>query len=182
MKTDYRLRTDLTDHEPSMMLRWRVDPNAKPEKMSKSRGNAISVDMALNTIHELAKGWEFRDMLNRRIENWRDFGIWQNKNGDGMFYCGSSTAWLARELSSWPGTDIPPSWSHLPVFLCDSKEVIPPRLLINGHEVMQHPHLFDFWDAMAKAFPDEFEECLGPEAYYTPVSDYEKAGVYSQIG
>lgn len=130
-----------------------------PAKMSKSRGNCVTVDMCVYGVAEIDPGFEFRDSFNRVIRKWHRCGIWRDKAGDGMFYAG-------------------PAFQKRPVLLCRADEIIPSRLVVNGREVMQHPHLFALWDALHAAYPDEFYDT--EEIHYAERSCYHRAGVYAK--
>jgi hypothetical protein len=151
------LRASLADTGPSILDSY-VQDDGPLEKMSKSRGNCVTVDMAVFGIASIKPGYEFRDMANRTISNWKRCSIWRDRNGDGCFYTG-------------------PAFGTLPVFLCKSDEIIPARLLIDGVERMQHGKQRRFWAAMAEAFPDEFHDV---ESEFEPleVPDHLRAGIY----
>jgi len=132
------IRLDLADTGPSVLDSAICDPGAPREKMSKSRGNGVTVDAVLYGVAELAGGHEFRDVENRRIVEWQRCGVWRDRHGDGFFYTGSS-------------------FGGQPVFLCLCDEIIPSRLLIGGREVLQHPSLVSFWEPFYRAFPEAFD-------------------------
>jgi hypothetical protein len=137
------MRLELNDNTPSILDSFQSD-GSEQEKMSKSRGNSVSVDMVVNGVASIGAGQEFRDLENRVIQNWKRCGIWRGTDG---FYRTS------------------PAFGKRPVFLCLSHEIIPSRLVVNRREVMQHGNLLHFWEVFHEAFPDEFYE-TGNMSYF----------------
>jgi len=90
---------------------------AKREKMSKSRGNVVTVDEVVYGVYEVASGYEFRNALGEIID-YKFWGIWQDKSGTGDFYTSTRTG-------------------KQPAFLCEV-DGDPCVLLINGEERSQH--------------------------------------------
>jgi len=156
------MRLNLEDNKPSVLGFFVRDDEQPREKMSKSRGNCVTVDMVVYGVMYLEVGYEFRDAENRVIKNWKQCGIWRNKSGDGFYYTG-------------------PAFGERPVFLCKIDEIIPARLLLNEVEVMQHPDLINFRDVFYNKFPDEFRDTGEVSYYVREPSDYERAGVYGNL-
>ena len=90
----------------------------KYEKMSKSRGNGISVDEVVHGVYGVADGYEFRDASGATIA-FLALGVWQNRGGDSMFYTAER-------------------FGRVPVFLCQIGNPAPCILLIDGVEREQH--------------------------------------------
>ncbi len=107
---------------------------AHPEKMSKSRGNVVMVDEVVYGVCEITDGYEFRNINNEPIEDFRAIGIWRDKGGDGNFYSSLRTG------------------KH-PVFLCKKGEPVPCHFSTN--DMHQHPSLLDYWRRMLELYEDK---------------------------
>lgn len=180
----------------------RIAPNvdSKPEKMSKSRGNVITIQEVARRISSIKDGYEFRDHHGNvvddplRLEIWRDY--------DEQFYCGSR--WNC--LKNTPGFEImqecvakklerhgenihvhlntdKPLFKHIPVFLHVVGNEVPCTLHVRGKHIQQHPLAFALWDKLYAAYPEEFEDIPGSDNIMTirfrdgqPVD----AGIYSK--
>lgn len=154
---------------PSFFERLEQDKSQPVEKMSKSRGNVITIDEIVSGVTDLSPGFEFRDCFGVKIHDFRKLHVWRAKYGDGNFYAGTQFNGVAKEMLGL---------ERLPIFLHFENNPIPCRLLINGREMMQHSKYLTFWNKMAEKFPDEFHAIPQEEQ----ISDYELAGVYSKIG
>ena len=92
----------------------------KREKMSKSRGNVVTVDEAVYGVYQMDEGYEFRNAFGDVIDH-KFWGIWQDKADTGLYFTSTTTG-------------------KQPAFLCevDGEACI---LLIDGEELPQHPDL-----------------------------------------
>jgi hypothetical protein len=80
------------------------------------------VDEVVHGIHELAPGYEIRDMIGALID-FKQWGVWRDKAKNGFFYTSTRS-------------------KRQPVFLCCSEDGGECLLLIDGEEKVQHPNLF----------------------------------------
>lgn len=92
---------------------------AKSDKMSKSRGNVVTVDEVIYGVADLDPSCEFRD-LSGRVIDYKSLGVWRHRSGDSMFYTSTRTG-------------------KRPVFLHQKDNPEPALLLIDGVERIQHP-------------------------------------------
>ena len=83
------MRLFLSDSTPSVLDSY-VQRQGKCEKMSKSRGNCVTVDMVVYGVAEIDAGYEFRDTDNRVIHDWKRFNIWRDKSCGGDFFTGAA--------------------------------------------------------------------------------------------
>jgi hypothetical protein len=85
------------------------------------------VDEVVHGIHELAPGYEIRDMIGALIDfnliDFKQWGVWRDKAKNGFFYTSTRS-------------------KRQPVFLCCSEDGGECLLLIDGEEKVQHPNLF----------------------------------------
>lgn len=94
--------------------------SAKQEKMSKSRGNVVTVDEVTYGVYLLDPSYEFCNIYGMPID-YRELGVWQDKANTGYYYTSTRTG-------------------RQPVFLFEkANKEGPCRLLINGKEILQHP-------------------------------------------
>lgn len=63
------IRTSIDDTAGSSLDMWVADHSKEPEKMSKSRGNCVTVDMVIYGVASVTPGHEFRDSENRVIDD-----------------------------------------------------------------------------------------------------------------
>lgn len=96
------------------------------EKMSKSRGNVVTIDEVVHGISELDPSVEFRFGNGQVIADYKAVGVWRDSPGDSMFYTATRHG-------------------KQPVFLHEKDNPFPAMLLIHGSETIQHPGEFDLW-------------------------------------
>jgi len=108
------------------------------EKMSKSRGNVITVDEVVCGVQDLASGHEFRDESNRVID-WRSLAVWRHPH-TGMY-------WTATRFGKRP------------VFLHGEGNPVPAMLLIDGVETLQHEWHEAFWMLMLDQYEADGSDC-----------------------
>lgn len=94
-------------------------------KMSKSRGNVVSVDEIVHWVRSLADGFEFRDRQDQLID-WKHRRVWfLDKQG---YFVDK------RE----------------PVFLHRVGDPVP--MLLSGWSTVQHPNALDYWLALLEKY------------------------------
>ena len=93
----------------------------KREKMSKSRGNVVTIDEVVYLIHEVDDAYEFRDKYGTSVDH-RNMGVWRDKGGD--FFTNTRSG-------------------KQPIFLCEKGNPSQCILLIDGQEKEQHACLLD---------------------------------------
>lgn len=179
----------------------RPNPDSKPEKMSKSRGNVITIQEVVRRVSSIKEGYEFRDHHGNviddplRLEIWRDY--------DEQFYCGSR--WNC--LKTTPGFEImqecylhhiakrvkgvislqmnpdKPLFKHIPVFLHTTGNDIPLTFHVGGKYIQQHPNALALWDRLYAAYPDEFIDIKDAEPMFmlrfNDNGQPKDAGIYS---
>lgn len=108
------------------------------EKMSKSRGNVITVDEVVNGIYEVDSRYEFRDQTNKVID-WKERGVWRDRERTGYYFMSSR-------------------YKLQPAFLHCKDNPVPCLLLINSVEQVQHSKLSEFWENLL----NKYEESSSP--------------------
>lgn len=90
----------------------------KYEKMSKSRGNSISVDEVVHGVCILDPICEFRFKNGNIIDDFKSLGVWKDPTSN-MYFTATR-------------------YGKKPVFLHYLGNPEPAKLLINGKEIAQH--------------------------------------------
>ncbi len=172
---------------------YKIKPveGATPEKMSKSRGNVITIDEVVGRISSISPGFEIRDHHNNIIDNIDRLNLWRDK--DRMIFCGSKWNCLRKhpgfeilgqmEITEHSSSPVP-VFSHIPVFLHKTGNPIPVTYeLENGKILQQHPFAIKFWNRMYAEYPDEFEDIPDSHPFFTVRTNRLKqpidAGIYS---
>lgn len=178
----------------------RPNPDSKPEKMSKSRGNVITIQEVVRRVSSIKDGYEFRDHHGNTIDDPLRLEIWRDY--DEQFYCGSR--WNA--MKGFPGFGImqechlhhierrkeeflvhmdpnKPLFKHIPVFLHKVGNDIPLTFHVGGKYIQQHPNAFALWDRLYAAYPDEFIDIKDAESMFmlrfNDNGQPKDAGIYS---
>lgn len=92
------------------------------EKMSKSRGNVVTVDEVVHGVQSLREGWELRDANNETVDP-NKVGAWVDLNGNYFTAVRNGKQ---------------------PLWLCRIEEPVPP--LIRG--CVQHTQQIGYWQRM----------------------------------
>ena len=90
----------------------------KPEKMSKSRGNVVTIDEVVHGVRNVADGYVFRNHACEVVD-YSALGVWRNQ-ADGCYYTSTRTGLR-------------------PVFLCRESDIDEiPQLRFKGGVIDQH--------------------------------------------
>jgi valyl-tRNA synthetase len=111
----------------------------KRTKMSKSKGNVITIDEVVRGVHELSGDYELRD-LHGRLVDWRKMCVWRSPEG--------------YRTSSPTGKQ--------PIFLHLKDEPVPG--LISGR--MQHKEARNYWAALLEKY--EFTPPVAQQKKFVP--------------
>jgi valyl-tRNA synthetase len=103
--------------------------NEKPKlcKMSKSKGNVITIDEVVQGVYQLADGFEFRDLYGVLVD-WQKMCVWRAPEG-----YRTSTPTGKR-----------------PVFLHQVGEPVPPLVL----DKVQHEEAINYWANLLELYED----------------------------
>lgn len=127
MKKVNRLKISIIDGRHQLIIKTKEEllnegVNISYEKMSKSKGNSVSVDEALG-VQDLSQNYEFVTLPPEYIYvDYKKIPIY--KNSDGYYY-------------------IINTYGHLPVLLIDKTQEYIPRFDINGMIKVQHEDKID---------------------------------------
>lgn len=99
------------------------------EKMSKSRGNVITVDEIVFGVREVNEGYEFRFPTGELVD-YTKIDIYRNPE-DHLYY---TTTRFGKQ----------------PVFLHEKDNSVPAIILWEGTELLQHPDLVNYWENKLK--------------------------------
>lgn len=89
------------------------------EKMSKSRGNVVTIDEVVHGVAVLDPSCEFRDAFGGVIGDYRAAGVWRDRAGDGMYYTSTRSG-------------------RQPVLLHERGNPMPALLSVGGVDRLQH--------------------------------------------
>lgn len=112
-----------------------ADEKPRWEKMSKSKGNVISVDEVVYGVANVDPRYEFRSPDGDVID-WKELCVWRNPDPADNFYYTAVR------------------FGRMPVFLHEAGNPVPALFLIDGEERVQHPRRAAIWHGILERHPE----------------------------